>query len=111
MYRHFSTTKLILILPFITLAGCAEDFPVTTAAKSWDAIGGSKADAVVELSYEYNYNESPKINEGSAFKEAKYRCGNWGYSSSTPFDPSTECVAYQGMECNTWKVVQKFQCA
>lgn len=103
--------KLALISYMLILTACSNiHSPNESTPKQWEAIGGSKSDAVIELSYEYNINENSKINEASAYKEAKYRCENWGYKVGAPFNSTKTCLMYYNMNCMQWEVKEKFQC-
>ncbi|MDE7241462.1 YecR family lipoprotein [Desulfovibrio sp.] len=62
-------------------AGCAKK-----VAKMWEAAGGRRADATVEVGYTYNpQNELPEANEQQALVEAGKRCQAWGYQEAEPF--------------------------
>ena len=89
--------------------GCAK--PVN---KIWSATGGSRADATVELSYEYYpETEQPILNEMEADNLALKRCESWGYHSAEAFGGvKTASYTEQGAwGYTTRKVVTKtYQC-
>lgn len=72
----------LLVLGLLLLAsGCAQK-----VHKSWAATGGSRADATVDLSFDYVYEtEEPIIDEAAGLALAEKRCQAWGYSSAEPF--------------------------
>ena len=77
--KHHRTFLGVLLLT--GLIGCA-----TTVPKTWNAVGGSRADATVELSYEYYpATENPVLNDLQADSIALKRCESWGYHSAVPF--------------------------
>ncbi|MCL2029307.1 MAG: YecR-like lipofamily protein [Deltaproteobacteria bacterium] len=74
---------LCLALLLAVAAGCAMQRKV---AKEWAATGGSRADATIELSYEYNpASEIPVLDEQQGLDLAIARCRSWGYRSAEPF--------------------------
>lgn len=93
-----------LIFVFVSLsffvAGCATPVSLT-------ATGGSKADGVVELSYDYGNFQVPVIDEEQALSVALKRCKAWGYKNAEPFEGAvtscasrdlltTSCIAVRG---------------
>ena len=72
--------KIICIVSFmvVLISGC-------TAKKDWVATGGSRADGIMKLSYEYRSFETPEVNEQQAIKMATERCARWGYTSAEAF--------------------------
>jgi hypothetical protein len=75
----------ILIGLAMLIAGCATQVvPLPTS--------GSRADGVVNLSYEYGMFQSPQYNASQALTSAIGRCRAWGYTSAEPFGGiKTEC--------------------
>lgn len=85
--------------------------------KAWEASGGSRADATVEVGFVYNpMQEKPEFNESQARTEATRRCEAWGYTDAEPFGLSKEqCqhmifVPFSGMVCDSMLVTRQFQC-
>ena len=61
--------------------GCAKP-----AHKNWAATGGSRADATVDMSYEYIVEkEKPVLQEQEALDLAIKRCQSWGYADAEAF--------------------------
>lgn len=83
-------TKLLLVLlPMLaTLTGC-------TSVKTLQATGGSRADGVVELSYEVGMWEKPEVQWAQGQVTATERCKAWDYQSAEAFGGTTSaCQAY-----------------
>lgn len=101
--------KRITLLSFclVLLVGCA-----TPVHKTLNATGGSKADATVQLSYEYGLFEQPIVDYQAAQETAKKRCSAWGYKNAESFDTGVEqCVAYNGYgNCVHARVTITYQC-
>lgn len=104
---------LILAAALAMASGCAPK-PV---AKLWQASGGSRADATVEVGFLYNpETESPQHNEQQAMQEALARCKAWGYENAEPFGLYKErCqkqryAPYVGMICYEMFVSRQYQC-
>lgn len=107
--------KLMLVLVALAcfgLAGCAK--PVQ---KDWAAFGGSRSDAVIKLSYQYNpTTELPQVNDNQALTIAKQRCSSWGYPDVEPFGgvvtacQQMQVVPFAGLQCVNMLVVKQYQC-
>lgn len=83
----------------LTVSGCA-------TPNGWGAVGGSKSDAVVRLSYEFADNQLPDEDDG--LKLAKERCGYWGFSGAKAFDVETRtCIDEQ---CSSYTIIKEYQC-
>jgi hypothetical protein len=98
--------KKIICLSVVVfgLYGCA-------AHKEWSATGGSRADGVVKLSYEYGLFEKPQLDERQGRQLAQSRCSAWGYSDAEPFGGVTKvCNNFNSSGCNQWLVTAEFQC-
>jgi hypothetical protein len=89
----------------LAVSGCAVD-------KEWIPTGGSRADGVVRLGYEYGSLQVPHVNNARATELARQKCGNWGYTGAEAFGAvQRRCVSadeYGG--CNTYRVTAEFQC-
>ena len=93
-----------LILNIIFLQGCA-------VQKELVATGGSRADGVVKLSYEYGLFEAPQLNAQQGVNAAKQRCSSWGYKNAEAFGGSTKsCIMPTNNGCNRWLVSIEYQC-
>lgn len=97
--------RLVLLLTLITLIGC-------TSVKTLQATGGSRADGVVELSFEYGMFEKPEVKWDQGQMTAMDRCKAWGYQSAEAFGGVTsKCQAYNGYgNCLNYFVTAKYQC-
>lgn len=96
----------IAVLAAITLAGCG------TTAKLWSATGGSRADGVVRLSYEYSAMEVPELNESQGVALAIRRCQTWGYTGAEAFGGTTRACNMPGGlgGCAQFVVTKEYQC-
>lgn len=73
---------LTLAVAFLLATGCAPK----SVMKQWEASGGSRADATVEVAYTYDpRTERPQASDQQALQEAISRCKAWGYSSAELF--------------------------
>ena len=96
--------KVIAAGAFFALAACATVSQMTPT-------GGSKADAIVEMSFEYGMFDKVKLDPTSAMTQAKQRCEVWGYESAEPFGGVVkQCQAMSGYGCARWFATMKFQC-
>ena len=98
--------------PLLALLFMLTMFSGCTSVKTLQATGGSRADGVVELSYEYGMFEKPQVNWEQGLVTATERCKAWGYQSAEPFGGSTsQCQAYDGYgNCVRYLVTVKYQC-
>ena len=71
--------SLIIMIVVLLLSGCRT---ATVVKKDWAATGGSRADGVVRLSYDYNWTEIPELNEQQAVDLAITRCKAWGFGGA-----------------------------
>ena len=95
-------TSLILSISF--LQGCA-------VQKELVPTGGSRADGIVKLSYEYGLFEAPQLNAQQGVNAAKQRCSSWGYKNAEAFGGSTKsCIIPTNNGCNRWLVSIEYQC-
>ena len=97
-------TKAVLICLIINLSGCA-------VQKELVPTGGSRADGIVKLSYEYGLFEAPQLNAQQGVNAAKQRCSSWGYKNAEAFGGSTKsCIIPTNKGCNRWLVSIEYQC-
>ncbi len=98
-------SRVFLCALILSLAGCA-------VSKQWTATGGSRADAIVRLSYEYGEFEAPEISINEGVPLAKKRCAAWGYSNAEPFGGQTKSCNRSGGfgGCSSWMVTVEYQC-
>lgn len=79
--------------------------------KTWVAVGGSRADGVVTLAYDYQGLEVAQTSFEQALRTAVQSCQVWGFSGATPFGGETEqCAAPYFGGCNVWRVSRVYQC-
>ncbi|WP_421168003.1 YecR family lipoprotein, partial [Aeromonas dhakensis] len=78
----------------------------------WSATGGSKADGVIRLSYEFGQFEVPQVSEEQAILLAAKRCAVWGYTNAEAFGGITkQCNMSDGFGgCSSWIVTKEYQC-
>ena len=97
--------RIVGLILISLLSSCA-------VQKSWVATGGSRADGVVSLAYEFGAFESPQVNEGQAISEATQRCAVWGYTGATAFGGALQtCSRTDGFGgCSTTRVTKDYQC-
>ncbi len=89
---------------FLLLASCTVDKQLT-------ATGGSKADGIVELSYEIGEFQTAKIDWDRANQDAAQRCAAWGYSNAESFGGERRtCQVPGSYGCNQWLVTMNYQC-
>lgn len=96
----------IALAAVVLLAGCVTQ-------KNWSATGGSRADATVKMSYEYNEFEKPELDDAEAQRMAEARCKTWGYTGAEAFGGVTrQCNMPGGFGggCGGWLVTKEFQC-
>lgn len=104
--RELAMKKLVLFgIMSALLAGCA-------VQKELVPTGGSKADGIVELSYEFGGFDVPKVDEEQGAKAAKQRCEKWGYKDAEKFGGRKQvCNLYGGIGgCAQYLVTIQYQC-
>jgi len=97
-----------LIVASLFLTGCAKKTP-----KTFLPVGGSKADATVKLSYDYNpAREIPVIDEKQTAMAAKRKCQAWGYQDASPFGAViSTCTRFDPWAgCINMSVITEYQC-
>jgi YecR-like lipoprotein len=97
---------------FGCILACLVCFTGCSVQKQWTAMGGSRADGTVDLSYEYGGLQQPQIDEAQGVDLAATTCGGWGYSSSQPFGGTlSRCEEVNGYGmCLRYLVTRKYQC-
>lgn len=100
--------KLSVVLAFIlsaTLAGCSTN-------KDFYAKGGSRADGVVDMAYDFRQFETPVVRVEQARSIAKSKCAVWGYSDAEAFGGKTQiCNQMNGYgTCIAGQIVVQYQC-
>lgn len=100
--------KLFWISMVVLLSGCARE-----VQKELVAVGGSKADGVVELGYDYDPElERPVTDPDQGKKVALKRCEAWGYKDVEEFQKMRESCAYTGLYgvCRKVNAYIQYQC-
>ena len=100
---------LVLVLLF---AGCTSVPPAPVL------MGGSRADAVVEIGYDFGVFASPnkeaqKAAEESLTEIALQACTGWEYQTAVQMGPPRRACAYElqeGAKCYKYTQLYKFQC-
>lgn len=97
--------KRILLLSLVAvLSGCVTQ-------KEWVATGGSRADGVVRLSYEYGMFESPQVDDAKGITVAASRCAVWGYQGAESFGGVIrQCTERNNSGCIRYMVTREYQC-
>lgn len=86
------------------LAGCS-------VQKQAIPIGGSRADGVVELAYEFGDMQVPEVDWVQAQQQAVARCNAWGYTGAERFGgEKRQCTAPSGYGCMAWQITVPYQC-
>lgn len=92
------------IATFLILTACTVD-------KQLDATGGSRADGIVELSYEIGDLQTARIDWAKADRDAAQRCTAWGYSQAERFGGERrQCNNPSTYGCMNWFVTVNYQC-
>jgi hypothetical protein len=96
--------KLALISAGAVVAGCA-------TVSQMQATGGSRADGIVKLSFEYGMFDRIELDEASAIQTARQRCSVWGYTDADPFGGVVrQCQQSGSLGCVHWFVTKEYQC-
>ena len=99
-----TTLIIFTLLAIILIQGCAVN-------KELVPTGGSRADGIVKLSYEFGLFEAPKLDPQQGLNAAKQRCTSWGYKNAEMFGGSTKsCINTTNNGCNRWLVSVEYQC-
>lgn len=96
----------------ITIIGCLAMLTACAAPTGMSATGGSKADGVVEMSYEYSEFQKPIIDPQQGMNTAVKRCKAWGYKQAEPFDGGIQtCIIPGGFGgCARMRTTISYQC-
>lgn len=101
MVRYAITLATLCAL----VSGCAANkTPVPT--------GGSRADGVIELSYEVGAFEKPVVDWDTGMTSASQRCQSWGYDDAEPFGGQTAVCQFYNSNgvCLRRLITVPFQC-
>ena len=96
---------VVFVFAVSLLAACATPMrPVPT--------GGSRADATVDMSFEFGEFQKPVIDWNQAAADAAKRCSVWGYTGAEPFGgQKNQCLQFGGVAgCARTGVTMTYQC-
>jgi len=95
----------LLLLVMTALAGCS-------VKRDFYATGGSRADGVIDMAYDYKPNENIVTNKKQAYTIARSKCASWGYTDAEAFGGQTKiCTSSSRSDgCAAWQVTVKYQC-
>lgn len=97
--------KYLIFAGLFILTACA-------TPTSMSATGGSKADGIVEMSYEYGEFQQPVVDPEQGMGSAVKRCKAWGYKKAEPFDGGIQtCIIPGGFGgCSRMRTTISYQC-
>ncbi|ABR73408.1 hypothetical protein CBG46_05315 [Actinobacillus succinogenes] len=96
---------LMLICMVCSLTACVSE------QKRYVATGGSRADGVINLSYQVRYNERAAPNPNQGLRLAQKRCRQWGYQNAERFSGYTRrCNIAKGRKCLSYLITVQYQC-
>jgi len=83
-----------------------------TSIKTLQPTGGSRADGVVNLSYQVGMFEKPEVEWAQGLTTARERCRAWDYADAEAFGgTSSQCQAYNGYGmCVREFITASYQC-
>lgn len=93
---------LLALVLMASLAACA------TADKDMQAVGGSRSQGIVYLTYEYHFLSDPEPDQAAGRATARERCVGWGYSDAQPFNNATRRC--RDRLCWVYVVTVPYQC-
>lgn len=103
--------RTVFAATVVVLSACA-----TQEKVNWNAVGGSRSDATVEIGYQYNPTLTiPVTDDFEADAIAEDRCRAWGYETAERFGVErSQCQQvgtglYDGECVNMW-VTMGYQC-
>lgn len=96
---------IIFLIIFANITGCA-------TIKTLQFTGGSRADGVVRLSYEYGLFDVPQVNWNQGLATARQVCRGWGYADARVFGGAVNtCRQFNGYgNCIDTVVTVPYQC-
>jgi len=95
----------MVALSLLTISACATDNEIRPT-------GASRADGIVQLSYEYDLSDRPALDWQSAQATAEERCINWGYSSAAKTGTGRQTCLSQDIfgRCRSFRVNVAYSC-
>jgi len=98
----------VYIVGILLILGSAQKHKVN---KDYAATGGSKADGVINLSYEFSNLEMPVVDKNQGKMQAEKRCIDWGYAGAKQFDETVSyCINPSNAGCQLWRTTLMYQC-
>lgn len=98
--------------PFLVFSVVSAILSACSSQKTLQATSGSRADGVVNLSYQVGMFEKPVIEWDQALATARKRCNAWGFADAERFGGSTpNCQRYNAYgNCLNAIVTVAYQC-
>lgn len=104
MEKKLKKNLLVAIIAVTAVSACE-------VAKTPVPTGGSRADALVEMSFEVGAYETPIVDWDTAAASATKRCQGWGYEKADPFEGvKNSCQAFNAYGCVASTVTRTYQC-
>jgi len=96
---------LALLITGASIASCA-------AVETLQPTGGSRADGLVKLSYQYGIFEQPQVDWAQGLRSAQEVCAGWGYSGARRFAGELSTCDYREAagDCTQTLVTVTYQC-
>ena len=96
--------RIAILLALALLAGC-ETIKVPMAT------GGSRADGIITMAYEYGMFQKPMVDWTQSDNTATRRCQRWGYATAERFEGTlSQCTYFGQYGCERWRVTTEYQC-
>lgn len=97
--------KASVALMILMLCGCATH-------REWLVTGASRADGMVDLSYERNEFQSVQMDMEEGQRIARQKCMAWGYKGAEALgSEKSTCTSHRGFgNCGSRTVTVQFQC-
>jgi len=96
--------SILFVIASLCITGCK-----LHTTKDWIPSGGSRSEALVELSYDYGIFESPIADSEQGLELAQSSCSAWGYLHAEPFgDATSECI---NENCTRVRVTSRYWCS
>ena len=105
--RHIKYASILGFgaISLLIVSACATD-------NAFRPSGASRADGIVQLSYDYDLSDRPILDWRSAETLAEERCANWGYSSAVKTGAGRQACLAQDVfgRCKTFHVNVAYRC-
>ena len=95
----------IAAVSLLLISACATD-------NTFRPTGASRAEGIVQLSYNYDLSDRPDLDWHSAENIAEERCINWGYSSAVKAGNGQQACLAQDVfgRCRSFQVNVNYHC-